>query len=461
MRRAHLVLALAPWLSCGEPSPEPATFAFEEPAEGLPPRPPRALPEPPSQGAPWEAPETSLPSPLVSAAEDLFAAGLADPRGGEYRKIAVTVGSVWGGSSTLETRGWVLPAPPGAPRFAVAWNGLVYEVARLGEPADLEADVSTLAETEAEARRTQAGSGGKFWRHLSALEERESAAHDRVHALMTPLLLRLGEARLAEKAWKAWVGPSEPGQNDRDFHPRDPYLLFATEWLWARLDRALTAHMRGDDPGALGDVRALEPAARAVERRARERKVSLAGLPERRGPFEYVDFLEPAMSALRRDQERRARGPRRLLPRPGNLRARKSFGPFAREYARAGVTAALVEQLDRVAARQNGQPGFVALGEDAIVEALAAAPFEAVTAALADALEKDERLTRSVHFHRDFFFHRSILGAHEAALAALEARLGASFFEAQATGDDLSGRGGEGRGQAAARVRAHLADRAR
>ncbi len=74
---------------------------------------------------------------------------------------------------------------------------------------------------------------------------------------------------------------------------------------------------------------------------------------------------------------------------------------------------------------------------------------------LIEDLEHDVRLTRSVHFHRDFFRSRSIMGAHEAAYTALSGILKTAFFGAASTGDNLSARGLQGRKAVADRVRAY------
>jgi hypothetical protein len=60
---------------------------------------------------------------------------------------------------------------------------------------------------------------------------------------------------------------------------------------------------------------------------------------------------------------------------------------------------------------------------------------------LIDALEKDERLTRSVHFWRDFARSRTVLSVREAEVTALMAILRVSVFEPVSTGDSLTARG--------------------
>ena len=114
----------------------------------------------------------------------------------------------------------------------------------------------------------------------------------------------------------------------------------------------------------------------------------------------------------------------------------------------------MIADLDQVAARQFGQPGGVSLGDSPVVQALVEAGDEAVNPLLED-LETDVRLTRSVHFHRDFNRSRIIMGAHEAAYTALSGILKTSFFGAVSTGDNLSSRGLQGRKAVADQIRAY------
>ncbi len=69
--------------------------------------------------------------------------------------------------------------------------------------------------------------------------------------LKASLLLRLGEVELAQLVWEAWTAGMRPGTNDDSVHLKDPYLMLAADWGWALFDRAITAHMRGDDQLAL------------------------------------------------------------------------------------------------------------------------------------------------------------------------------------------------------------------
>lgn len=380
------------------------------------------IPEPPRQHAPWTAPSSELPQSVVSAAGMLFEQGMADPRGCEYREVEVVVGSVWGNSGLARAHAWALPARDSSgQRFAVCWNGLVYPVVSAGARANLRADVEALLETDKQTRAKYAAENASATstRFRSADIEQTAVSHGALLPLQACMLVRLGEGELAARVWSAWSVGRMPGAADGDAEP-DPYLEFASDWVWALFNRTLLAHMRGDDRLALLGTRAIVPIRDAVEAEAARRSIRRPPVdiaPEDEPP-PYLPFLEP-LPALLADQERRARE-----PRPTNGSAPE--GGTAR-------IARLVARLDEVAARQGGQPGGVDVGGDPIVAALLAEGENAVDA-LIDAVEHDERLTRSVSFHRNFFTHRHILSVSETAYRTLRTILHTSFDE---VGNDI------------------------
>src|SRR2546425_490373 len=90
------------------------------------------------------------------------------------------------------------------------------------------------------------------------LWEGDWVSHTPLFPIRACLLLRLGEEELAGKVWTAWTA-GMPQHVDDDIQLRDPYLELATDWAWALFDRAVCAHMRGDDHLALLSARALVP----------------------------------------------------------------------------------------------------------------------------------------------------------------------------------------------------------
>ena len=98
------------------------------------------------QSAPWELSSTNLQPGLQSAVNILFQTGMADPRGCDYREIEVMVGNLGLASGiTNTTHGWLLPAASGArTNYAIGWNGLIYPVISVGNPANAEDDARSL-----------------------------------------------------------------------------------------------------------------------------------------------------------------------------------------------------------------------------------------------------------------------------------------------------------------------------
>ena len=239
------------------------------------------IPDPPRQAQPWTPPETSLPRFLVRASATLFEQGLADPRGGDYRAIEIAVGSVWSNvGGILSTHGWVLPEAPGdKTRFAVTWSGLVYPTVSVGAPADLEADVKALEDAarallKAREERPEHGEAGAFG-GFGSNHEAFPVSLTGLHPIKVALLLRIGRVELAERVWAAATGRPRPEAGKARAgvdltHYGLSYVTMATDLAWYHFDRAICAHMRGDDALALADARALtQRLQKAVETKAR------------------------------------------------------------------------------------------------------------------------------------------------------------------------------------------------
>jgi hypothetical protein len=417
-----------------------------------------SLPDPPRQRLAWEPPRTPLPEKLVAATAKLFEQGLADPRGCEYREVEIASGNVAGWAGRIKTHAWVLPATPqpGGRRFAVGWNGLVYPLESVGEKADLRQDVLALAGED--ERRPAAGGGANPVispnNCCPATPSFRSLSHQWRTLIKAAMLLRLGEGELARKAWDAWNGGTSARQNEDD---KDPYLLLAYEWTWALFDRALTAHVTGDDRMALLSARALVPIRDAVESEAASRRlpppVNADAAPGERP--RYLPFLKP-LPALLADQERRAReGVRGVPPLRDSLRDRRAA-------AAAVSVGELIRNLDEARATLLGrafpqlrQPDAVTFGVDAVVTALIEKGDEAVEPLLR-VLEDDTRLIRTVRFRFDYQYERQLIGVHEAAYAALAVILKFSPAGGATPYEELRAPGLERRRALAARVRLYL-----
>lgn len=382
----------------------------------------KEIPRPPQQKSAWAVPGTNLPANYATATELLFDQGLADPRGCEYREIKVGTGDVWDGDGGIvTTRGWVLPGR-GEPRFAIAWNGLVYPVVSVGTNAVLEDDVTALATN-----------GFASWQ--AALPEAVNVLPNTLQGVRGCLLLRLGRPDLAAAYWQAVERRGVhfgrdmtqlsshvsriTSTNGIQQSEADPYLIWASDWAWSLFDRMICAHMRGDEKLALADARLLSAAQPRIEAECARRgfKPQPYWDSQRRNEMQpYLNFLGQLPQLLadleRRDQE----GARVSVIITGvtNLAS-----PTQR-------IAALIRDLDLVQAHQWGQPGWVSLPEDSIVSALIAEG-DAAVEPLLDCLEHDQRLTRSVGFGRDFHRDRTLIPVSGAASAALKSILQAGF----------------------------------
>ena len=354
------------------------------------------IPSPPSQTAAWKPPATLLPEQFVTATATLFDQGLADPRDCEYREIEVVVGSVWGGSCVYKIHGWVLPNKSSnqTQKFGIGWNGLVYPLVSVGEPANIGEDILQLVKQDetVRARHKIERPDFPFSRFQSAMPEPSSLSHEMLLPLKASLLLRLGHTELAEKVWGAWTVGTDA------IDTRDLYLILSSAWAWSLFDRAVTAHMRGDDKLSMLSARSL-----AVPERTR-----------------YLKFLEP-LTQLLADEERRVK--EEAEPRRPTLEVDLRI-----KDPRVRVDT-LIRRLDEVIALQSGQPGGVDLRESEIVKALIAQG-DATVDPLLNVIENDTRLTRSVSFGRDFHFDRHLIGVHEAAYVALVQILKTSNFAA-------------------------------
>jgi hypothetical protein len=394
-----------------------------------------SIPEPPHQKSPWTLPQTTLPENLISATTRLFEQGLADPRGAPYREIEVIGGSGWRTGLSVRTHGWVLPTAVSAQPFAVCWNGLVYPVVSIGNAVDLRPDVEAAIRSDEDVRTKWVNTNSfPFYRFRDAKPEGYSLSATSLLPIKVCLLLRLGKTDLAEQVWAAWIAGMDAKINDDSLHLADPYLMLARDWTWAMYDRAVNAHVRGDD--ALCWISAVK-----AESIAKSIKQEIAARPLFRArPYAqyYLDFLKP-LPLLIQDQERRAKYPRTAsVPRNAAI-------------LRQQTIVQLIDYLDEALAIQMGYPGGIDMDQDPVVEELIRRGKDAIEPLLS-ALEHDTRLTRSVRASRPWHYDRHFMTVYETALQTVRRILsvGNQDFEDWATIE----KGVEGRRAVAVRLRA-------
>lgn len=353
----------------------------------------------PQQNAPWSHGNDDFSNAVAT----LFEQGLADPRGLEYREIEVAVGEPWnGGGSPFKTHGWLLPKEGKNGQFAIAWNGLIYPVVRVGSRADLHKDFAPTSKTPPLYT-------GSFHQAL----EKDSIDFRFPAALKMVLLARLGETEIVNR-----FSPLMKPQYHSDL-----YLDVARDWTWFAFERAVCAHERGDDRLALADAQLLTKVQPLIETEAKRRgfqsqtNFSNSRFPNR--AFAALPFLEQ-LPLLLSDSQRRVANPKAVIAS-----------------SKDASIATLIVNLENVSARQDGQPGGVSVTSDARVQALVQKGNEAIEP-LIKTLESDERLTRSVSFGRDFHRQRHLISVSETAYAILADLLRVQFKTYNEQGEPLS-----------------------
>ncbi len=367
-------------------------------------------------GHPWDGKGAGdFNGPFAAALKELLAAGFPDPAGLPYQKIAIPTGSCWGGDAGVtETEGWCLPAEKDGVIFAIAWNGLVYPVARVLGPAVFEISVQSLMVI------SERPFGSFGWQGSEAAEVMPAQVFG-IHGLF---LTRFNQTEAVDFLLK-----------QRDGVPKNLTFAMADEWAWNLYDRAICAHMRGDPRLALASLRELEKIRPALL------KLMVPGGGEK--PHSEWKPMEWATQAddLKAECERRIKDGKLGVMNEAEFLAGQPDVPT------------LIGGLDRLAVRQDGQPGWIPFGQSLIFKALVAADAKAVEPLL-DCLENDRRLTQSVHFWRDFSQDRTVLGVHEAALFSLQEILATNYFQVISTGANLTKGGDEARAKMVEMIRA-------
>lgn len=325
---------------------------------------------------------------------------LFDPTGAQRVRVKTTIRTVWASSAPITREGWLVPGEGDRPTKVYFTDG-----DSIPAPAEKELEkLDFLAACRARFAE-KGGTGKEEPDQATFLRMRRTAVGyvEEPDLVLAAWLYRLGHKELADRAL---AKARESAKGDEKKMVADLRKRLA----WSAFAAMVHAYM----------VRADEEAIVAGERLLR---------------------LYP--------EEAKHYGQARAIV--ASLKRRKAGGTFGKtpeeEWPKGFDTwdeekriAYLIESLDEVDARQQGQPGGIELASDRRVWALIDIG-DAAVPALIDTIESDDRLTRSVHFWRDFAASRTVLGVREPALAAAMSILRVRVFEPGATGDNFTGRG--------------------
>jgi len=346
----------------------------------------------------------------------LFEDFLFDPRSAQRVSINTTVRTAWGQSGKLTREGWLVRGQAESPDrvYFVDDESLVTTARHRLKRVDFVAGCQELLARQAALPRTP-----------DALQE-ERFGQMREHPVS-----RSDGSMLARAAWLHRLGEDELAaralQQARDAVAGDDRKMVASlksDLAWSAFAGLVHAYMvRADDV-------ALECGERLLRLYAEEAR-------------EYPQA--PAIvSELKRRQEKGTSGKQPSALPPGGFS----------KWSDADKTEFLIESLEEVDARQFSQPGSVDLVMDPRVGGLIKIG-DAAIPALIDTIENDDRLTRSVHFWRDFSRNRTVLSVREAALEASMNILRIQLFSSRSTDDNFTLQGEAGAKRMAARLRAY------
>jgi len=340
--------------------------------------------------------------------DELLKDTVVDPQGCQRASIQTTVRSVWASSGAARIEGWLREDPAAKTKVFLCNDGSKLPVT---PESDLQTHdfVAWCKQRYAPRPKQEEGDRDEVF---ARMRQRGLGVEDDSDLAIAAWLYRLGEEELAAQAYQA----ATKERNDRAPPPRE---ALRRGYAWSLFAKLVHAYM----------VRADEEALAAGE-------VLVARFPDQ----------------VKSDKDEQRRSDYDQAPAiVADLKRRKDKGTFGKSPATAlpaeaatwspdKQTAYWIEQLDEVDARQWGQPGGISFHEDPRVIALIKLG-DAAVPQLIDVIEKDKRLTRSVHFWRDFAPNRTVIAVPEVALTAVMSILRVRAFDPVSTGDNFTSRG--------------------
>jgi hypothetical protein len=357
--------------------------------------------------------------PTLTATDQKYLDGvmkelLFDPKGAERVALPLVVHTVWARSHEVTAEGWLVPGKDGKSARVYFSDGASIPAPAASQLKKVDFVAACRKRYSAAARKVDQDDVDRdeIFRRMRQTAVGTGSDDD---LALAAWLHRLGEEELAARALAA--ARKEEGDPEKRLRDQLAWSAFAglVHAYMVRADEEALAHgehllrrygdeAKGKDYGQAAQV--------VGELKRRQKKGTFGKVPPAKWPDGFAKWDTPKKLAY------------------------------------------LIDALDEVDARQMGQPGGVDLASDRRVAELIRQGDPAVPVLL-EVLEKDKRLTRSVHFWRDFARSRTVLSVREAALTALMSILRVRVFEPRGTGDNFTARGDDEALNMARRLRAY------
>ena len=343
-----------------------------------------------------EAAEPAAKATALSAADQKFLDGLLakqllfDPKGAQYVRVKTTCRTVWATAGEIQREGWLVPGQDGKTARICFTDGesIAAPSQNRIEKLDFVAECrKRYAETKKPTTEDE-----DFGVSLLRMVRTALGQFDESDLALAAWLYRLDQPELAAKALER--ARREPAGTVPDAPPHETdearmVRLVKEDLAWKAFAAMVHAYMvRADDETTAHGEHLLRLYPDIVKTKYAQAEAIVDALKQRKvkGTF--------------------GKAPPETWP--------EGFDSWDQNKKIAW----LIDSLEEVDARQQGQPGGVPLETDRRVAALIEIGDPAVPA-LIDAVEKDGRLTRSVHFSRDFGRSYTVLTVRDAAFTAV------------------------------------------
>lgn len=380
-----------------------------------------------------EAAEPATNASALSSADqkvldDILKQFVFDPKGAQYVHVKTTCRTAWASTARVLREGWLVRSQEGKPARVYFVDG--DSIAAPDQNSIKTIDFVEHCRTRYAEAEKPASSGKNYGAVFERIHRAAADRSERSDLVLAAWLHRLEQPALAAKAMaearrhaaearRRGIGKGPAEETEEDYMVR----LLKEDLAWTAFAGMVHAYtVRADDEALAHGERLVRLYPEAVKKEHGQADAILGDL-----------------------KRRKAKGTFGKTPPERWPEGFSTWDPKKK-------MAWLIESLDEVDGRRWAQPRGMRMNADSHVAALIDIGDPAVPA-LIDTVEKDERLTRSVHFREDIDPRRTVLGVREVALTAVEVILKVRVFNRVSTSDTFTARGPEEAAKTARRLR--------